>query len=103
MTATAREGKTAPADMAGGTITLTNVGVFGVDAGTPIINPGESAILAFGAIRPMPWVVDGAVVPARHDPEPVLRPPRRRRRGRQLRFLVDVASVLEDPAAALLF
>ncbi len=57
LTATAREGRTQPADMAGGTFTITNVGVFGVDAGTPIINPGESAILCFGAIRKQPWVV----------------------------------------------
>ena len=45
--------------MSGGTFTITNVGVFGVDAGTPIINPGESAILCFGAIRKQPWVVTG--------------------------------------------
>ncbi|GAA4526065.1 dihydrolipoamide acetyltransferase family protein [Nonomuraea ferruginea] len=56
---TAREGRTQPAEMAGGTITITNVGVFGVDTGTPILNPGESAILAFGQVRDMPWVVDG--------------------------------------------
>ncbi|MCG5217806.1 dihydrolipoamide acetyltransferase family protein [Streptosporangium sp. KLBMP 9127] len=60
---TARAGKTQPADMAGGTITITNVGVFGVDTGTPIINPGEVAILALGQIRDLPWVVDGQVVP----------------------------------------
>lgn len=59
LTATAREGRTAPADMAGGTITITNVGTFGVDAGTPILNPGEAAILCFGAVRDTPWVVDG--------------------------------------------
>ncbi|WP_369822299.1 dihydrolipoamide acetyltransferase family protein [Saccharomonospora sp. CUA-673] len=59
LTATARDGKTTPADMLNGTFTITNVGVFGVDTGTPIINPGESAILAVGAIRDMPWVVDG--------------------------------------------
>ena len=52
----ARSGKTPPADMAGGTLSITNVGVFGVDTGTPILPPGESAILAFGAVRPMPWV-----------------------------------------------
>ena len=57
LTATAREGRTQPAEMSGGTITITNVGVFGVDTGTPIINPGEAAILAFGAIRHQPWVV----------------------------------------------
>ena len=61
LTATAREGKTAPADMTGGTITITNVGVFGVDTGTPILPPGEAAILAFGAIRPMPWVHNGKI------------------------------------------
>ena len=59
LTATAREGKAQPADMAGGTITITNVGVFGVDAGTPILTPGEAAILAFGQIREMPWVHEG--------------------------------------------
>jgi 2-oxoisovalerate dehydrogenase E2 component (dihydrolipoyl transacylase) len=63
LTARARAGRTQPAEMTGGTITITNVGVFGVDAGTPIINPGEAAILAFGQIRDMPWVVDGAIVP----------------------------------------
>jgi pyruvate dehydrogenase E2 component (dihydrolipoamide acetyltransferase) len=60
---TAKDGKTSPADMRGGTITITNVGVFGVDTGTPILNPGEAAILCFGAVRPMPWVVEGQVVP----------------------------------------
>lgn len=59
LTEKARAGKTSPADMSGGTITITNVGVFGVDAGTPIINPGEAAILAFGQIRDMPWVHKG--------------------------------------------
>ncbi|MFI2607934.1 dihydrolipoamide acetyltransferase family protein [Kitasatospora sp. NPDC018619] len=60
---TARQGKTPPADMQGGTITITNVGVFGVDTGTPILNPGEAAILAFGAVRELPWVHKGKVVP----------------------------------------
>jgi 2-oxoisovalerate dehydrogenase E2 component (dihydrolipoyl transacylase) len=59
--ATARAGKSTPEDLAGGTITITNVGVFGVDAGTPILLPGEAAILAFGQIRDLPWVVDGAL------------------------------------------
>ena len=54
-------GKTTPADMADGTITITNVGVFGVDAGTPILTPGEVAILAFGQIRDMPWVHEGEI------------------------------------------
>ncbi len=55
----ARAGRCTPAELTGGTITITNVGVFGVDAGTPILNPGEVAILALGQIRDMPWVVDG--------------------------------------------
>jgi 2-oxoisovalerate dehydrogenase E2 component (dihydrolipoyl transacylase) len=59
LTATAREGKSAPADLTGGTITITNVGVFGVDAGTPILTPPEAAILAFGQIKDAPWVTDG--------------------------------------------
>ena len=58
---TARAGRSTPADLTGGTITITNVGVFGVDGGTPIINPGESAILAVGRILDRPWVVDGVV------------------------------------------
>ena len=58
---TARAGKATPADLAGGTITITNVGVFGVDGGTPILTPGEAAIMAFGQVRDMPWVVDGEV------------------------------------------
>jgi pyruvate dehydrogenase E2 component (dihydrolipoamide acetyltransferase) len=61
LAATARAGKATPADLSGGTITITNVGVFGVDAGTPILTPGEAAILAFGQVRDMPWVVDGAL------------------------------------------
>jgi len=56
---TGRTGKATPADLAGGTITITNVGVFGVDAGTPILTPGETAILAFGQVKDTPWVVDG--------------------------------------------
>jgi 2-oxoisovalerate dehydrogenase E2 component (dihydrolipoyl transacylase) len=59
LTDTARAGKATPADLAGGTITITNVGVFGIDAGTPILTPGEAAILAFGQVKDAPWVVDG--------------------------------------------
>ncbi|GAA1526672.1 hypothetical protein GCM10009788_32750 [Nocardioides humi] len=58
----ARAGRTPPEDMARGTITLTNIGAFGIDGGTPILNPGEAAILAVGAIRPLPWVVEGEIV-----------------------------------------
>jgi 2-oxoisovalerate dehydrogenase E2 component (dihydrolipoyl transacylase) len=61
LTATAREGKAQPADLSGGTITITNVGVFGVDTGTPILTPGEAAILALGQIREAPWVYEGAL------------------------------------------
>jgi len=56
---TARAAKSTPADLSHGTITITNVGVFGVDTGTPILSPGEAAILAFGQIKDAPWVVDG--------------------------------------------
>ncbi len=59
LTETGRAGRATPADLAGGTITITNVGVFGVDAGTPILTPGETAILAFGQVKDTPWVVDG--------------------------------------------
>ena len=56
---TARAGKATPADLSGGTLTITNVGIFGVDTGTPILSPGEAAILAFGQVKDAPWVVDG--------------------------------------------
>lgn len=58
---TARSGKTSPEEMSHGTVTITNIGALGVDAGTPILNPGEAAILAFGAVRDTPWVVDGRI------------------------------------------
>jgi pyruvate dehydrogenase E2 component (dihydrolipoamide acetyltransferase) len=61
LAAVAREGKTPPADLARGTITITNVGVFGVDTGTPILTPGESAILALGQVKEAPWVHEGAL------------------------------------------
>ncbi len=56
---TARAGKATPADLRGGTITITNVGVFGVDTGTPILTPGQAAILAFGQVKDAPWVHQG--------------------------------------------
>ncbi|GAB3275184.1 dihydrolipoamide acetyltransferase family protein [Microbacterium lacusdiani] len=98
LTVTARDGKTTPADQQGGTITITNIGVFGMDAGTPIINPGESAIIAMGAIRQKPWVVDGEVRPrwvttvsGSFDHRVV--------DGDAIsRFVADVAAVLEEPA-----
>jgi 2-oxoisovalerate dehydrogenase E2 component (dihydrolipoyl transacylase) len=103
LTAVAREGKTQPADMSGGTFTITNVGVFGVDAGTPIINPGESAILCFGAIKKQPWVVDDEIV-VRHVTTLALSFDHRHIDGESgSRFLSDVAGIIEDPASALLF
>ncbi|MDO5504303.1 MAG: dihydrolipoamide acetyltransferase family protein, partial [Actinomycetia bacterium] len=108
LTATAREGRTQPADMSEGTITITNVGVFGVDLGTPIINPGESAILAFGAVRRMPWVVQDAdgteqIVP-RWVSQLALSFDHRHIDGELgSRFLADVAAILEDPARAMLY
>ena len=57
----ARAGKTAPAEMTGGTFSITNVGVFGVDAGTPILDPGEAGILALGAVRRQPWEHRGEI------------------------------------------
>ena len=108
LTATAREGRTSPEEMAGGTFTITNVGVFGVDAGTPIINPGESAILCFGAITRQPWVVTGAdgveqIVP-RHVTTLALSFDHRHVDGEAgSRFLSDVAGILRDPGTALLF
>ncbi|ASO23118.1 pyruvate dehydrogenase E2 component (dihydrolipoamide acetyltransferase) [Actinoalloteichus hoggarensis] len=100
---TAREGRTTPADMVDGTITITNVGVFGVDTGTPILNPGESAILALGAIRDMPWVVDGQVVP-RKVCQLALSFDHRVVDGQQgSRFLADIGALLADPGLAMTY
>ena len=101
LTGTARAGKTPPADLVGGTITITNVGVFGVDTGTPILNPGEAAILAVGSIKPAPWVVDGALA-VRTVCQLALSFDHRLVDGEQgSRFLADVGALLEDPARAL--
>lgn len=97
LVATAREGRTSPADMQGGTVTITNVGVFGVDTGTPILNPGESAILALGAIRLQPWVHKGKVKP-RHVTTLALSFDHRLVDGELgSRVLADIAAVLEHP------
>jgi 2-oxoisovalerate dehydrogenase E2 component (dihydrolipoyl transacylase) len=99
---TAREGRTQPAQMSGGSFTITNVGVFGVDAGTPIINPGESAILCFGAVRRQPWVHKGKVK-VRDVTTLALSFDHRLVDGEKgSRFLADVAAVLHDPRDALL-
>lgn len=103
LTSTARAGRTSPSDMADGTITITNVGVFGIDTGTPILNPGEAAILAFGAIRQQPWVHKGKVKP-RHVTQLALSFDHRLVDGELgSRVLADVAAVLADPAQALVW
>jgi pyruvate dehydrogenase E2 component (dihydrolipoamide acetyltransferase) len=103
LTKVARDGRTQPAEMAGGTFTITNVGVFGVDAGTPIINPGESAILCFGTIRKQPWVNAKGRIKVRDITTLALSFDHRLIDGEKgSRFLADVAAVLEDPANALL-
>jgi len=103
LTATAREGKTQPAEMSGGTFTITNIGPFGIDGGTPIINPGESAILAFGTIKKAPWVVDDEIVVRQVCTLSLSFDHRHIDGEKGSRFLADVAGMLEDPAAALLF
>ena len=100
--ATARDGKTHPAQMSGGSFTITNIGVFGIDAGTPILNPGESGILAVGAISKRPWVGDDDEIVARWVTTLALSFDHRVVDGEQgSRFLADVAAILRDPALAL--
>lgn len=101
LTALARSGKTPPADQSGGTITITNVGVFGVDAGTPIINPGEAAILAFGQIRKKPWVVGDEIVPRDITTLSVSADHRVVDGEIISKFLADVGRGLEDPTLLL--
>ena len=105
--AVARDGRTQPAQMAGGTFTITNIGVFGVDAGAPILNPGESGILCIGQIARKPWVI-GAGAEERIEPRWVttlsVSFDHRLADGAQgSTFLADVAAILNDPALALLF
>ena len=103
LTVTARAGKTPPADMVGGTFTITNVGVLGVDTGTPILNPGESAILALGAVKQAPWVVDGQLA-VRTVCQLALSFDHRVVDGEQgSRFLADVGALLADPGLALTY
>jgi pyruvate dehydrogenase E2 component (dihydrolipoamide acetyltransferase) len=101
LTATARAGKTALEDLSGGTITITNVGVFGVDTGTPILNPGEAAILAFGAIKQQPWVHKGEVKPRWVTTLGLSFDHRLIDGELGSKFLRDVGRVLEDPVASL--
>lgn len=101
LTATAREGRTPPADLRGGTISITNVGSFGVDNGTPILPPGQVAVLCLGAVRPRPWVVDGDLA-VRQVTSLALSFDHRWIDGAMgSRFLADIGAVLTDPALAL--
>ncbi|WP_328498865.1 2-oxo acid dehydrogenase subunit E2 [Streptomyces sp. NBC_00414] len=103
---TAREGRTEPRDLTGGTVTLTNVGVFGVDTGTPILNPGEAAILAMGAVRRAPWVVQdkaGERIEPRWTTQLALSFDHRLADGQQgSRLLADIADMLREPGLAML-
>jgi pyruvate dehydrogenase E2 component (dihydrolipoamide acetyltransferase) len=104
LTSTARDGRTQPADQAGGTFTITNIGVFGVDAGTPILNPGEAGILAVGAIKRRPWVAEDDTVVPRWVTTLALSFDHRIVDGAEAaRFLTDVADILRDPATALTY
>ncbi|MEU3958367.1 dihydrolipoamide acetyltransferase family protein [Streptomyces buecherae] len=102
LVATAREGKTTPAAMSGGTVTITNVGVFGVDTGTPILNPGESAILAIGTIKLQPWVHKGKVKPRQVTTLALSFDHRLVDGELGSKVLADVAAVLENPGKRLI-
>lgn len=97
LVSTAREGKTTPAAMQGGTVTITNVGVFGVDTGTPILNPGESAILAVGAIKLQPWVHKGKVKPRQVTTLALSFDHRLVDGELGSKVLADIADILEQP------
>ncbi|MGC4932085.1 dihydrolipoamide acetyltransferase family protein [Gordonia sp. DT30] len=97
LTTTAKAGKTSPGDLAAGTITITNVGVFGVDSGTPILNPGEAGILCVGAIRRQPWEHEGEIA-LRSVTTLSLSFDHRLVDGEQgSRFLADIGRILSDP------
>ena len=101
LTSTAREGALGPAELTGGTFTITNVGVFGVDTGTPIINPGEAAILCLGAVRRMPWEHRGEIA-LRDVVTLSLSFDHRLVDGEQgSRFLADVGAMLRRPGMTL--
>ena len=98
----ARAGKTAPGEMTGGTFSITNVGVFGVDAGTPILVPGEAGILALGAVRRQPWEHRGEIA-LRDVMTLSLSFDHRLVDGEQgAKFLRDVADILREPGRAML-
>lgn len=98
---TARSGRTSPGDLSGGTISITNIGVFGIDAGTPILNPGEAAILAMGAVRRQPWEHRGEIA-LREIMTLSLSFDHRLVDGAQgSRFLADIGAILREPGVAL--
>ena len=99
---TAKAGRTPPADMAGGTFTITNVGVYGVDTGTPILPPGEAAILCFGAIREQPWVHEGQIAVRQVTTLGMSFDHRIIDGELGSKFLNDIGAFLTDPEAALL-
>jgi pyruvate dehydrogenase E2 component (dihydrolipoamide acetyltransferase) len=101
LTITAREGRATPADMSGGTVTITNLGSYGMDTGTPILNPGEVGIVALGAIKQKPWVVDGEVRPAYVTTVGASFDHRVVDGDVASRFTADLAAVLEEPALLL--
>jgi pyruvate dehydrogenase E2 component (dihydrolipoamide acetyltransferase) len=101
LTMSARAGTTTPAALAGGTITITNIGVFGIDAGTPILNPGEAAILAIGAIRSRPWEYRGQVALRQVLTLSVSFDHRLVDGEQGSRFLADIGAILADPARVL--
>ena len=101
LTDVAREGKTSLADMTGATATITNVGVFGVDTGTPILNPGEASILAFGAVREQPWVHKGKVKPRQVTTLALSFDHRLVDGELGSKVLRDIGAVLADPLTAL--
>ena len=107
MVQVAKSGRVSPEDMQGGTFTITNVGVFGVDGGTPILNLGESAIMCLGTIARRPWVIGKGA-----DEQIVIRSvctlsltfDHRLVDGELAsKFLSDVAAILADPGLAMMF
>ncbi|HET7723666.1 MAG TPA: dihydrolipoamide acetyltransferase family protein [Propionibacteriaceae bacterium] len=102
LTQTARQGKATPADLSGGTFTITNIGVFGIDAGTPILTPGQAGILAVGQITKRPWVVEDRVEP-RWVTTLALSFDHRMVDGAEgSAFLGDIAEILRDPGSTLI-
>jgi pyruvate dehydrogenase E2 component (dihydrolipoamide acetyltransferase) len=98
---TAKAGKSSPAELAGGTISITNIGSFGIDAGTPILNPGEAMILAMGAVKRMPWEFRGEIALRQVMTLSVSFDHRLVDGEQGSRFLADVGAILANPAVLL--